>query len=54
VDHPGRDTPIPGVPYGFAQLIAAQADGDRDALRARGRPVIRVDDWSALRQEIGR
>jgi hypothetical protein len=53
VDQPGPETPIPGAPYGFERLIAAQADGDRDALQARGRPVIRVDDWSALREEIG-
>jgi transaldolase/glucose-6-phosphate isomerase len=38
----GEDLPIPGRPYGFQTLLAAQARGDRDALLSRGRRVIRV------------
>jgi hypothetical protein len=53
VDRSEAETPIPGASYGFRQLIAAQADGDLEALRARGRPAIRVDDWDRLRQEVG-
>jgi hypothetical protein len=40
-DHPA-DRPIPGWPYSFGQLIDAQARGDREALRASGRPVVHV------------
>jgi hypothetical protein len=40
-DHPA-DRPIPGWPYSFGQLIDAQARGDREALRAHGRPVVHV------------
>jgi glucose-6-phosphate isomerase len=39
---PKEDRFIPGVPYTFGQLIAAQAAGDLAALRSRGRPVVRV------------
>jgi glucose-6-phosphate isomerase len=42
VDEPARDVEIPGRDYGFAGLMAAQADGDYLALRDRGRPVLRV------------
>lgn len=35
--------PIPGEPLDFAQLIRAQADGDRAALRDRKRRVVRID-----------
>jgi transaldolase/glucose-6-phosphate isomerase len=42
------DLPIPGVPFGFGRLEAAQAEGDLVALRARGRPAIRVDDPGLL------
>lgn len=52
VDADGDDLPIPGAPYGFGRLIAAQADGDREALRARGRPVLRVADLEALLAEV--
>jgi transaldolase/glucose-6-phosphate isomerase len=44
------ELPIPGVPFGFGQLEAAQAEGDLVALRARGRPAIRVDDPGLLAQ----
>ena len=36
------DAPVPGKPYTFAQLKAAQAQGDLEALLARGRRVARV------------
>jgi transaldolase/glucose-6-phosphate isomerase len=42
VDEPGEELPIPGKPYGFRQLIAAQAEGDFEALRERGRRIVRV------------
>ena len=37
------DVPVPGRPYTFGALIDAQALGDLEALRARGRRVARVD-----------
>jgi transaldolase / glucose-6-phosphate isomerase len=42
VDDPGDELPIPGRPFGFRQLIRAQAAGDYEALRERGRRVVRV------------
>ncbi len=42
VDETRHDLEIAGRQYGFARLIAAQADGDLDALCAHGRPVARV------------
>lgn len=36
------DIPVPGAPYTFAGLIAAQADGDRDAIKARDLPFLRI------------
>jgi transaldolase / glucose-6-phosphate isomerase len=42
VDDLGEELPIPGRPYGFRTLIAAQAAGDFQALRDRGRPIVRV------------
>jgi glucose-6-phosphate isomerase len=36
------DLPVPGMPYTFGTLQAAQAAGDRQALAARGRPVLRL------------
>jgi Phosphoglucose isomerase len=38
----GEDLPVPGRPYTFGQLQAAQAAGDRQALAGRGRPVLRL------------
>ena len=38
----GADIPIPGQPYGFATLFAAQARGDLEVLQARGRRALRV------------
>jgi glucose-6-phosphate isomerase len=43
VDQPASDVPIPDEPYTFGALLAAQAAGDLQALRDRGRPVARVD-----------
>lgn len=42
VDDLGEELPIPGREFGFRQLIAAQAEGDLEALRERGRRVGRV------------
>jgi hypothetical protein len=42
VEPPAEDAPIPGQPYSFGTLIAAQALGDLQSLRARGRRVARV------------
>ncbi len=59
-DHP-QDREIPGWPYSFAQLIDAQAHGDREALRSHDRPVVHVhlganlvDDIALLERAIGR
>jgi len=38
-----RDAPIPGRPFGFSVLERAQADGDLESLRSRGRRIVRVD-----------
>jgi transaldolase/glucose-6-phosphate isomerase len=37
-----ENLPIPGQPFGFGELIRAQADGDYEALKTRGRRVFRV------------
>jgi hypothetical protein len=42
VDDPGDELPIPGRDFGFRRLIRAQATGDYEALRERGRRVCRV------------
>jgi transaldolase / glucose-6-phosphate isomerase len=42
VDDPGEELPIPGQPFGFAQLIRAQAAGDLESLKERGRRVARI------------
>jgi glucose-6-phosphate isomerase len=42
VDDPGEELPIPGRPFGFARLIRAQAAGDLESLKERGRRVARV------------
>ncbi len=39
---PATDLPIPGQPYSFGTLIAAQALGDWQSLRAHGRRVVRL------------
>jgi transaldolase / glucose-6-phosphate isomerase len=42
IDDPGDELPIPGKPFGFRRLIRAQAAGDLDTLKERGRRVARV------------
>ncbi len=42
VDDYGEEVPIPNRPFGFRRLIRAQAEGDFQSLRERGRHVIRV------------
>ena len=42
VDDVGPELAIPGQPFGFARLITAQAAGDLEALRERGRRVARA------------
>jgi glucose-6-phosphate isomerase len=38
----GDDLPVPGQPYTFGVLQAAQAAGDAEALAGRGRPFVRL------------
>ena len=42
VDDEGEELPIPGKPFGFRRLIRAQAEGDFESLKARGRRVARI------------
>ncbi|MGH3007812.1 MAG: glucose-6-phosphate isomerase [Gaiellaceae bacterium] len=42
VDDPGDELPIPGKPFGFRRFIKAQAEGDFESLKARGRRVARI------------
>jgi hypothetical protein len=42
VDDEGDELPIPGKPFGFRRLIRAQATGDLETLKERGRRVARV------------
>jgi glucose-6-phosphate isomerase len=42
VDDTGDELPIPGREFGFARLIRAQAVGDYESLKERGRRVARV------------
>lgn len=42
VGEPDSDLPIPGSTYTFRTLFLAQADGDFEALRARGRPILQI------------
>ena len=41
VDDQGEELPIPNQPFGFARLIRAQAAGDFESLKERGRRVAR-------------
>jgi len=54
VDEPAEQLPVPETNYSFAQLIRAQAEGDYQALKQRGRRVLRVqlgrDTAAGLRQ----
>jgi Phosphoglucose isomerase len=47
VDDQGDELPIPGKPFGFRRLIRAQAAGDLETLKERGRRVARVR-WEDL------
>jgi hypothetical protein len=50
-----EDLPVPGRPYTFGSLQAAQAAGDRQALARRGRPVARLhltDRGAGVRQLV--
>ena len=47
-DVAAEDIAIPGEPFTFGSLKAAQAEGDRLALERRGRPVIRVEGMDLL------
>jgi glucose-6-phosphate isomerase len=42
VEDYGAELPIPGKPFGFARLIRAQAAGDFESLRERGRRIARI------------
>ena len=48
LDPTAEDLAISGSSFGFARLIAAQAEGDFLALRARNRPVLRSAGFDAL------
>ena len=50
VDDPGEELPIPGKPFGFRRLIRAQAAGDFESLKERGRRVARVQIGGSLVQ----
>lgn len=52
VDEPGHDLPVPETDYTFAELIRAQADGDRKALA--GRRVMRVNLGTDLHGGLAR
>ena len=42
VEDYGAELPIPERPFGFGRLIRAQAAGDFESLRERGRRVARI------------
>jgi glucose-6-phosphate isomerase len=53
VEDYGRELEIPGKPFGFGRLIRAQAAGDFESLRERGRRVARLNmenlpSWSPV------
>ena len=41
-DIPDNDLAIPGKPFTFGRLIAAQAEGDRESLLSRGKPFMEL------------
>jgi transaldolase / glucose-6-phosphate isomerase len=47
-DPAADDIPIPGEPFTFGGLKAAQAEGDLLALERRGRPVVRIEGMDLL------
>jgi hypothetical protein len=42
LDPADDDIPVPGEPFTFGELLAAEAEGDFLALEGRGRPTVRV------------
>jgi glucose-6-phosphate isomerase len=42
VDDTGDELPIPGQSFGFGRFIRAQAEGDYQSLKERGREIVRV------------
>jgi transaldolase / glucose-6-phosphate isomerase len=48
LDPAADDIPVPGEPFTFGELLAAQAEGDFLALEGRGRPVVRVTGLEPL------
>ena len=42
IDDEGDELPIPGKPFGFRRLLRAQATGDLETLKERGRRVARI------------
>ncbi|WP_430646416.1 glucose-6-phosphate isomerase [Agromyces sp. GXS1127] len=59
VQRPADDLPVPGRPFTFGELIAAQASGDATVLAEHGRPVLTLTlpdpsaDLRSLREAIG-
>jgi glucose-6-phosphate isomerase len=53
IDPDPGDLPIPGRKFGFGTLIQAQAIGDLQALRSRGRPVARLTPDALADLDIG-
>jgi hypothetical protein len=49
---PAASVPIPGHPYGFERVVAAQAAGDLAALRSRGRRALSLRLASDPAQEL--
>lgn len=56
---PEAELPVPGLPFAFGHLIAAQAAGEAHVLTARGRPVLRLHltdraaGWAQLLATMG-
>ena len=48
IDDPGDELPIPGKRFGFRRLIQAQAAGDLETLKERGRRVARIHIEEAI------
>jgi glucose-6-phosphate isomerase len=42
VDEYGAEIPVPNQPFGFGRLIRAQAEGDFQSLKERGRRIVRL------------
>ncbi|EQD69002.1 hypothetical protein B1B_05509, partial [mine drainage metagenome] len=49
-----QDLEVPGAGYTFGQLIRAQSLGDYQALRRKGRRVLRVDLGTDVAGGLGR